>query len=293
MTEAAYEALEERVRDLARLIDAIQDRLAEVADWTRAPENSTSTLCNGGGDAGPGGRAKARVEGYVAARGLPEYEAWRERQGPEESGEHRAGFAAGLRGRALDLDAGDEWARGWTDGAREKVRLAELAEADRIVAAAEKAREPEIAGLRNIAETIAQAGEKFAALRARHDEPVVEAVLAGAGIKVEAGSLRSQPMTDVDAAASKCEHRGCRRRAYGRVANEAGTDWLACADHYEQDLAAQAIRVGHEPAWRVPIGPEVVLERRRGGPIGVVVDGQLRNYISAGELAKVFEGPVE
>jgi hypothetical protein len=101
------------------------------------------------------------------------------------------------------------------------------------------------------------------------------------------------PAFDPRAATQTCAHKGCRRKAYASCANSEGDRWLACAEHYEQDLAAQARAGGHEPAWRVPIGPGVILERWRGGPIGVKVDGELRCYVTAGELARIFEGPVD
>jgi hypothetical protein len=100
------------------------------------------------------------------------------------------------------------------------------------------------------------------------------------------------PAFDPRAATETCAHKGCRRKAFGSLSNIEGDSWLSCAEHYEQDLAAQARSDGHEPAWRVPIGPGVVLERWRGGPIGVKVDGELRCYVTAGELARIFEGPV-
>ena len=100
------------------------------------------------------------------------------------------------------------------------------------------------------------------------------------------------PAFDPQAASETCAHSGCRRRAFASLSNIEGDKWLACAEHYEQDLASQARAEGHEPAWRVPIGPGVVLERWRGGPIGVRVDGELRCYVTAGELARIFEGPV-
>jgi hypothetical protein len=100
------------------------------------------------------------------------------------------------------------------------------------------------------------------------------------------------PAFDPRAATETCAHSGCRRKAFAKLTNIEGDHWLSCAEHYEQDLAAQARADGHEPAWRVPIGPGVVLERWRGGPIGVKVDGELRCYVTAGELARIFEGPV-
>jgi hypothetical protein len=102
----------------------------------------------------------------------------------------------------------------------------------------------------------------------------------------------ASPAFDPRAATESCSHSGCRRKAFAKLTNIEGDHWLSCAEHYEQDLAAQARSDGHEPAWRVPIGPGVVLERWRGGPIGVKVDGELRCYVTAGELARIFEGPV-
>jgi hypothetical protein len=302
-----------RVESLGALVDHLQDEMQRLAHLTeagpaiRAHEGARivavpdrdSTLCNP--EEGPE-RAELDSAAHDVAQAhdvlldaemrleqakeacLPDGPGPRARDDqwvPISEGAH---FQAGLRAALAAEDAGPghvaavplvvaqnpdrfaAWVDGYHEGLRQRREKAD-AQGDRIVVAAERERvaraseERELEGLRNIAEQ-------------------------------QMPTRPAQPMTDAVAAAADCEHTGCRRRAYAVVTTGTG-EWKVCVDHYEQSLAAQAIRVGHEPAWRVPLGPDVVLERRRGGPIGVVVDGELRNYISAGELAKVFEGPVE